>query len=191
MEQKFNKRIFTLKELIIIVNKATYSLLKYKKERKQLSKSFEHHLMLAVTEVNGCQVCTYAHAKQALESGSSKEEIAGYLSGDLSNSKKEEIVGLLFAQHYADVNGNYDQKIFDNLLKEYGSKRAYGILANIRIIMMGNVYGIAYGCLKERFKGRKVKGSKLTTELVILSSILYLLPILIIKNIFSKKQAYQ
>lgn len=187
MEQKFNKRLFTVKEFVVIVDKALHSLLKYSKERKQISKSFEHHIMLAVTEVNGCQVCTYAHTKQALESGSSKEEIALYLSGDLSNSKKDEIVGLLFAQHYADINGKYDKDIFNKLIEEYGVKRAYGILANIKIIMMGNAYGIAYGCLKERLKGRKVKGSKLITELTILSSIIILLPVLLTKNIFSKK----
>jgi AhpD family alkylhydroperoxidase len=187
MEQKFNKRLFTLKEFTKIVNLATYSAMKYKTERKLISKSFEHHIMLAVTEVNGCQVCTYAHTKQALESGSSKEEIAGFLLGDLSNSKKEEIIGLLFAQHYADVDGNYDKKIFDKLIEEYGIEKAYGILANIRIIMMGNAYGIAYGCLKERLSRRKVKGSKLLTELLVLASIVVLLPVLLIKNIFTKK----
>ncbi len=187
MKQQFNKRLFTLKEFTKIVNLATYSILKYRKERKLISKSYEHHIMLAVTEVNGCKVCSYAHTKQALESGSSKEEIAGFLSGDLSNSKEEEIIGLLFAQHYAYADGNYDKQIFDKLVEEYGIEKAYGILANIRLIMMGNAYGIAYGCLKERLSRRKVKGSKLITELMTLASIVVLLPVLLIKNLFTKK----
>lgn len=187
MDKSFNKRLFTLNQFVSLVNKGIYSAVKYRKERKLISKSFEHHIMLAVTEVNGCQVCTYTHTKQAIESGSSKEEIAMFLSGDLSNSKKNEVVGLLFAQHYADVSGKYNQQTFDKVIEEYGKDMAYGILANIRIIMMGNAHGIAYGCLKERLKGHKVKGSKLITELTILSSIIILVPLIMIKSIFTKK----
>jgi AhpD family alkylhydroperoxidase len=38
--------------------------------------------MLAVTEVNGCEMCSYAHTKMALEAGLSNDEIQQMLAGD-------------------------------------------------------------------------------------------------------------
>lgn len=40
-----------------------------------LDKQFQERIMLAVTNVNGCPMCSYAHAKYALESGMSDEEV--------------------------------------------------------------------------------------------------------------------
>ena len=39
MKQEFNKRIFTFKEFAGTVNLATYSIVKYSKERKLINKS--------------------------------------------------------------------------------------------------------------------------------------------------------
>lgn len=186
MEQIFNKRLFSFKQFIKILDLATYSMVKHKKDIKLVSKNFRSNIMLAVTEVNGCIYCSYYHTKIALESGTTKGEMEGLLSGELLLAKKEEYTALLFAQHYADVNGNYDIKAYQEVEKEYGDKLAKGILANIRLIMMGNAYGIAANCLKLRLTGNKVIGSRLTNELLILLSIGILLPLLIIKNIFTK-----
>ncbi|MFK5882720.1 MAG: hypothetical protein QM489_00020 [Candidatus Izemoplasma sp.] len=190
MQGTFNKRLFNIREFIDILNKSTHSIVKYKKEMKLISSTFETHIMLAVTEVNGCMLCSYYHTKQALESGISVEELSMFLTGDLATTNKEEVIAVLFAQHYASEHGNFDKDIFKNVIKEYGSDIAYGILGKITLIMMGNAYGIAYGCLKDRIKGKRVKGSKFINELMILLGIVPLLPVLLIKNLFSKKHKF-
>lgn len=188
MKQEFNKRIFSFKQFIQILDKSTYSMVKHKKDLKLISKNFRSNIMLAVTEVNGCIYCSYYHVKIAIESGTTDQEIKGLLSGELSKAKKEEYVALMFAQHYADANGNYDTDTYQEVIRVYGDKQAKGILSTIRLIMMGNAYGIAANCLKLRLTGKRVIGSKLINELLILISIIALLPILIIKNIFTKKR---
>ncbi len=187
MEQKYNKRIFTFKEFIQILNKATYSMVKHKKDLKLISNNFRSNIMLAVTEVNGCIYCSFYHTKIALESGTTKEEMEGLLTGELSKAKKEEYIALMFAQHYADVDSNYDKEAYQKVVREYGENLAKGILATIRLIMMGNAYGIAANCLKLRLTGKRVIGSKLINEILVLVSIVILLPILVIKNLFTKK----
>ncbi|RLA81116.1 MAG: carboxymuconolactone decarboxylase family protein [Epsilonproteobacteria bacterium] len=187
MKQKFNKRIFTFKEFINILDKATYSIVKHNKNIKLINKNFRSNIMLAVTEVNGCIYCSYYHVKIALNSGTTKDEMEGLLSGELSLAKKEEYIALMFAQHYADVSGNYDQDAYQKVVKEYGDSMAKGILSTIRLIMMGNSYGIAANCLKLRLTGKRVIGSKLFNEFSILISIIIFLPLLIIKNLFTKK----
>ncbi len=187
MKQEYNKRIFSLGQFIKILDKATYSIVKHKKDLKLINKNFKSNIMLAVTEVNGCIYCSYYHTKIALESGTTEKEMAGLLSGELSLAKKEEYTALMFAQHYADVNSKYDQTAYQEVIAVYGNSLAKGILSTIRLIMMGNSYGIAANCLKLRLTGKRVIGSKLINELTILTSIIFLLPLLIIKNIFIKK----
>ncbi len=187
IKQKYNKRLFTFKEFIKILDKATYSMVKHRNDLKLIDKNFRSNIMLAVTEVNGCIYCSYYHVKIALETGTTNEELEGLLSGKLQKAKKAEYQALLFAQHYADVNGNYDPKLYQDVEETYGINEAKGILSNIRLIMMGNSSGIALNCLKLRLTGKKVIGSKLINEVSILIGIVVLMPVLIVKNIFTKK----
>ena len=44
---------------------------------------FKERTMLAVTEVNGCIMCSYVHTKLSLKAGLSNEDIKEILAGDL------------------------------------------------------------------------------------------------------------
>lgn len=50
--------------------------------------------MLEVTEVNGCEVCSYAHTKIALEKGLSNKEIQMLLSGNVERVSADEAVAI-------------------------------------------------------------------------------------------------
>lgn len=181
-------RLYGKREFVGIVNKMTYSIVKHKKRINLISKEFNTNIMLAVTEVNGCQACNYFHTKHAIDSGIDDEELKSLLSGDLSNVKKEEAVALMFAQHYASEKETYSKETFQKVIEHYGREEALGILSIIRLISFGNASGISFGNLKQRFtkKGR-VKGSKLSNELFIAFSPIVLLPVLLVKNLFSRK----
>ncbi|MDY0023535.1 MAG: carboxymuconolactone decarboxylase family protein [Candidatus Izemoplasmatales bacterium] len=43
--------------------------------KKRVDNDLIERLMLATTEVNGCELCSYAHTKMALKQGFSQEEI--------------------------------------------------------------------------------------------------------------------
>ncbi len=72
---------------------------------KKISFDFKERLMLAVTEVNGCPMCSYFHVEQALKSGMDDSQIKNLLSGSLENVPDEEVKAILFAQHYAEKKG--------------------------------------------------------------------------------------
>ena len=78
------------------------------KKRGDVSEQFEKRIMLAVTQVNGCRLCSYYHTKEALKMGMPETEIKSMLSGELGVAPEEEAVALAFAQHYAETIGNYD-----------------------------------------------------------------------------------
>ncbi len=77
MKDSYGRKLFSLKEYYRIVCLAFFSAnnLQVVRKNKTLSEHFMERIMLAVTEVNGCPLCSFAHTKMALESGMSNEEI--------------------------------------------------------------------------------------------------------------------
>lgn len=182
--QEFYKRHYTTFEFFHILDVALQSMKKLKKARDKnlISEAFSEKLMLAVTEVNGCEVCNTFHVKKAKESGVEQDEIVTLLSGGIKVGPSKEEFAIDFAKKYALNNGKFDQFNWDHLVKQYGVETAEGILAAIRVIMMGNAYGIASGALLSRLKFKPIKSSNVFNEISVTLSILIFAPILLIKN---------
>lgn len=72
---------------------------------------------------------------------------------------------IMFAQHYADSRGNPSKESWERIIETYGLSKAKGILGAIRMIMMGNVYGIPWGFFLSRIKGKPDQKSSLFYEL--------------------------
>jgi len=175
------RKLFSVGEAFVIVYRAMRSMPAFARARKNglVSEHFMERLMLAVTEVNKCAMCSYAHTKMALESGMDKEEIDAMLAGDLSGVSDEERTAVLFAQHYADTRGRPDRGAWDAVVKAYGLPKSLGILGAVRAIMMGNAYGIPSGNLLMRFKrnGKRDNRSSLPYELAMLLTLPVFLPV--------------
>ena len=144
---------------------------------------FVRRLHLAVTEVNGCSICSYGHAKMALRQGMSGEEISSILSGEDHLIKPEEAKAIMFAQHFADSRGYPKKYAYDALVKEYGKKEARIILSAIQLITVGNMLGIPFSAFQSRLKGKPYKDSTLFFELGTLIVGLILMPIAIVHGI--------
>ncbi|MDC7225455.1 MAG: carboxymuconolactone decarboxylase family protein [Spirochaetales bacterium] len=191
MKNNQNSRIFGIVETAGIIDKAVYSMMKYQRELKLIDKKFESHIMLAVSEVNGCRICTYVHTQHALTSGTSEEELSHLLDGNIDGADPEEAAALLFAQHYADTSGSYDPAAFERLIETYGKDKASGILATIRLIMFGNSLGINQGFFTDRFKGKRNPDSRLWNEILVMLCPLVLIPAAAIRNLFRRKTQLQ
>ncbi len=185
MAQQFNKRIFSVKDFFHTMDLAIGSLGKLRKAKKEhlINATFQERIMLAVTEVNGCEVCSYYHTKEALKAGLSEDEISSMLTGSTENIHKDEAIAIFFAQHYAETAGHPDKEAYRRLIQNYGQTKGEGILAIIRMIMMGNAYGIAYGAFKNRIKGHSVKKSSLGKEFGVLVGGILFIPIALVKNL--------
>ena len=184
MAQIFNKRIYGVKEFNRFFSDAmaSFSIIRKARKKNLVSKEFQKRIMLVVTEVNGCQLCSYWHTKEALKSGMPEEEIKNMLSGNLEDIPKEEGVALFFAQHYAESAANPDAKAWQRVMDTYGKEKAETILAFIKVIMMGNVYGIAVSALLNRLKGKPVKKSNFLHELGIIFGVIIFIPVLFVKK---------
>ena len=158
----------------------TMKYLSKAKKEDLLDKQFIERIMLAVTEVNGCAICSYAHTRMALESGMSNEEIAHILSGTTDDIPVDQLPAILFAQHYAENRAHPFEGTWQRIVERYGIKKARGILAAIRIMMIGNTYGIAFSSFANRFKGNPDERSSLWYEIGMILCGILSIPIVLI-----------
>jgi AhpD family alkylhydroperoxidase len=179
MADIFYKKIYTVSEFYTTLQKGLRTLKYMVKNKKNhlLAPEFTERIMLAVTEVNGCEVCSYAHTKIALEQGMSNEEIGMILSGNTESIPAEEATAVCFAQHYADTKGNPSQAAWQQIVDFYGMTKALGILGAIRMMMIGNAYGIAISAFRSRLKGNAIEKTGLHYEITMISSIIIFLPL--------------
>lgn len=177
-----HKKTYTVREFYTILQKGlrTFPFLRKNKRNEQMSNHFVERIMLAVTEVNGCNICSYGHTKIALEQGMSSDEIQMLLSGGTDHVPTEELKAIMFAQHYADTKGCPTKESWQEVVDAYGEEKALGILGATRVIMGGNCYMMALGGLRDRVKGNAEKDSSLFYELRMLLSIVPFLPVAMI-----------
>ena len=97
--------------------------------------------MLAVTEVNGCRYCAYAHARMALAAGVTRADVDALAGGDLDGSPPEEIPALIYAQHWAETGANPDPEARQRVLETYGQAKTEAIELAMRMIRVGNLTG--------------------------------------------------
>ena len=76
-----------------------------------VSFAFRERLMLAVTAVNGCRYCSHYHTKEALKAGLPEDELRKMLDGVVDDAPADELPALLYAQHWAETDGETDPAV--------------------------------------------------------------------------------
>ena len=180
--QTQGKPLYSLAESYIIIYKAMRTVPYMAKGEKNgwMSVELRERLMMAVTEVNGCAMCSWYHTKVALEGGMAEDEVRELLSGEFQTVPETDITAVLFAQHYADLRGKPDKAAWDKLVSQYGKNAALAMLGAIRGIMLGNLLGIPSGSLMSRLGSKRFQKdprSSLLYELTILLSSVVFLPV--------------
>jgi len=183
---KNQKRLSSVREFYFYLKNIVFNQTMIRKAFRddEISKSFRERIMLAVTQVNGCRYCSYAHTNMALEAGMSSEEIDSLLAGEFAEVPDEQKPACLFAQHAAEKRGNYDLEAYHAITEIYSHEKAKRIVAVVQIILMGNAYGIAAECFLSRLKFRPVTGSGFFREICILLGPLFMIPWLYFRKIF-------
>lgn len=182
MEVKFGRRLYSIQESYGILHQGVRTVKYMFRARKsrQLSPDFIERIMLAVTEVNGCAICSYAHTKMALEAGMSNEEIQHMLAGVMDDVPADQVAAIMFAEHYADQRGEPSRDAWERIREIYGTAAAEGILGAIRAIMIGNAYGIPAGSFINRFGGKPDLRSNLFYEISMMTTLIVFAPIVLI-----------
>lgn len=106
-----------------------------------VSPQFRERLMMAVTAVNQCRYCSYFHARESLRVGLPAAEVRHLLDGQINHAPEEELLALLYAQHWAESDGCPDPAARQKLHDTYGPERSAAIETVLRMIRTGNLLG--------------------------------------------------
>jgi AhpD family alkylhydroperoxidase len=186
------KKKYTMRQLFTAFVNGYMSLPKLIRNKKSrtVDGQWIERLMLATTEVNGCEVCSYAHTRMALKEGFTQEEIDAFLSGSKAFVKEEESTSILFAQHTADTMGKPDFETYQRVVDVYGRKKAEIIKAGITVMMMGNIAGIPLSAFMRRLQGNPYTNSTLLYELGLLVIqpffMIIAIPVALLKSLTSR-----
>ncbi len=107
----------------------------------RVSRQFRERLMLAVTAVNGCRYCSHFHAREAIKAGLPPEELQKMLVGIVDDAPDDELPALIYAQHWAEMDGAADTAVRQQFIQTYGADRAEAIEIVLAMIRQGNLWG--------------------------------------------------
>ena len=169
MEHQFDRKVFTPKiffsDTFFIITHIVNIIRAF--SNKEISKAFTEKIMTVSTAVNGCVYCEWFHAKQAVTSGISENEIKNMLNLQFQADASEfEVPGLLYTQHFAETSRNPEPEMTISFEEFYGRKTANDVYIFIRIIYWGNLIGNTWDAVLSRFKGNPAPNSKLWFELI-------------------------
>lgn len=181
-------RVFKVTEQLknIFCGAKGFVLLKKSKKLRLMNKKLKERIMLAVTSVNGCNMCSYVHTKVALKSGMTSEQIKDLLVGNDTYVPKEDAVAVAFALHFADSQESPDEEAIERIINEYGIDKAQLIFAACQMITMTNGMGIGLDNFYHRIQFRRNKASNILIELFNpLLTMLLFLPFVVYHTIIS------
>lgn len=156
---------YSVRDTYRITERATRTVVRRARAGTQCDQEFAQRIRLAVTEVNGCELCSYAHTKYALEAGMDRDEVRNLLGGITQGAPDAQLPAIAFGQHYADTRGHPDPSAWQAIVDQYGEQQALCVLVATRTMMWGNAVGIPLSALRARFQGRPDPNSSLVWEI--------------------------
>ena len=144
MKDQFEKRIFTpelfLNDVGFLLTRGPWMIGAVRDE--DITRAFVEKIMTVTTAVNECTYCAWYHAKAAVASGVSAEEVQDLLDLQFhATASDRELMALLYAQHYAETNRQPEPQMTARLIETYGARTAQHIMLAIRVISFGNLMG--------------------------------------------------
>jgi AhpD family alkylhydroperoxidase len=179
------KKHYSVREIYWITHHAARTGRLLARTRLSRDRQFAERIMLAVTEVNGCELCSYAHARLALRAGLTNAEVRSLLGGLSDGIPDDQIPAITYAQHYADTRGHPDAAAWQHLLDVYDEDEALAVLAAVRIMMWGNAVGIPLSSLRSRLKGAAEPGSSLRYEVATILGSTMVMPFALVHALVS------
>ncbi len=183
------RKHYTVPESYAIALRALSTLGALRRSRVGRDSQFRERIMLTVTQVNGCELCSHAHVRFALDAGLDKREVRDLLGGAALGAPEDQHPALAFAQHYADTRGRPEADAWHELVAAYGEADARGVLAAVRLIMWGNAVGIPWSSLLSRLRGTPHPDSSLRYELTTIAGAAALTPVAVVHALISRRSA--
>jgi AhpD family alkylhydroperoxidase len=123
--------------------------------RPKTSAALREKVMLGVTSITDCRYCAWGHSHWAMAHGVPLEEVNQILTqqiGTLDARNPAEAAAILFAQHYAEQQDQFDPESLKNLRQYYSDAQVAELLAYVRAITLGSLIGNTLDAVLDRVR---------------------------------------
>jgi AhpD family alkylhydroperoxidase len=187
--QMIARQRYSVRDTYRITEQAVRTVVRAIRADVQCDQQFAERIRLAVTEVNGCELCAYGHTRFALEAGMDADEVRDLLGGITRDLPDDQLPAIAFGQHYADTRGHPHASAWQSVVEQYGEEQALCILLATRTMMWGNAMGIPLSALRARFQGRPDPSSSLGWEIRTTLGQLLVVPAAVVDGLLSELRA--
>lgn len=178
----FRKRTITTRELIGSTVSLTPSVgMIYRVWLKhEIDPGFREELMLAVSELNHCRYCTWAHHEWAQMVGVSDEELAHVEQMDPSGFDRRKWLAISYVRALVTAKfGRVDKELVREMNAKYSPMEIKEIEIVARIMDIGNRAANTWDAFLSRLRGGPVADSHILDELVMSGAFLATAPIVV------------
>ena len=124
---------YSVRDTYRITAQAARTVVRALRAQVQCDQQFAERIRLAVTQVNGCELCAY---------GMDSSEVRDLLGGITRGVPDDQLPAIAFGQHYADTRGHPHAGAWQRIVEQYGAEQALCVLLATRTMMWGNAMGI-------------------------------------------------
>ena len=137
---------------------------------KRLDPVFREEIMVAVSTLNACKYCNYAHHDFALQAGVGADELAQLEGIEPENFDEKKFLAITYARELVNKKfGAITPELETELKKFYSREERSDIQTTTRIIMLFSLICNTSDAFLERLKGEPVEGSHPIDELIVAS----------------------
>ncbi len=184
------KKHYSVRDTYGITAQAVRTVVRMRRADITCNQVFAQRIRLAVTEVNGCELCSHAHTRYALEAGMDRDEVRNLLGGITEGVPDDQLPAVAFGQHYADTRGHPDPGAWQAVIEQYGEQQALCVLVATRTMMWGNAMGIPLSALLARVQGRADPNSSLGWEVSTILGQLLVIPVAALDGLISEPRGF-
>ena len=157
--------------------------------RRELDPGFREELMLAVSKLNDCRYCSWAHHEWASIDGVPEEELAHIEQKDPAHFDRGKWLAISFVREL--VEGRFravSGELMRKMQAEYTAREIKDIILVAKVMDASNLGANTFDALRSRLRGVPAQGSRIFDEVILTAAFCCALPpILLVLSLSSKR----
>jgi AhpD family alkylhydroperoxidase len=157
--------------------------------KRELDPGFREELMLAVSRLNDCRYCSWAHHEWASIDGISEEELAHIEQMAPAQFDRRKWLALAFVRELVEARfGPVSADLMRKIEAHYTAREIQNIIVVAKVMDASNLGANTFDALRSRLQGTPAQGSRIFDEVLLTAAFGCVLPpVLIVLSLSSKR----
>ena len=157
--------------------------------RRELDPGFREELMFAVSKLNDCRYCSWAHHEWASIDGIPEEELAHIEQMDPTHFDRRKWLAISFVRELVEARfGAMSEDLMRKMQAQYTAREIKNIILVAKVMDAANLGANTFDALCSRLRGVPAQGSRIFDEVLLTAAFCCALPpIVIVLSLSSKR----